>query len=54
MQSILFWPALVLVAGAVTAVPAVQNGGNRSLLYWLVLPSIVVGVAAFLTRFGAF
>lgn len=54
MHSILIWPALVIVAGAVTAIPAVQNGGNRSLLYWLVLPSIMVGVAAFFTRFGAF
>lgn len=54
MQSTLFWPALVIVAGAVTAVPAVQNGSNRSLLYWLVLPSILVGVAVFFTRLGAF
>jgi hypothetical protein len=54
MQPILFWPALVLVAGAVTAIPVVQNGSNRSFLYWVVLPSIVVGVAAFFTRLGAF
>lgn len=54
MHSILFWPALILVAGAASTAPAVQDGGNRSLLYWLVIPSLFVGVAAFVSRFGGF
>ena len=54
MHSILFWPALVLVAGVATTIPAVQDGGNRSLLYWLVIPSLFVGVAAIFSHFGGF
>lgn len=54
MHSFPFWSALVLVAGAATAVPAVQDGGNRPVLYWLVLPSLFVGVAAFSSHFGGF
>lgn len=54
MHSTLIWPALIVVAGATTAIPAVQDGGNRSLLYWVVLPSIAVGVAAFFTHLGSF
>ncbi len=54
MHPIVFWPALVLVAGTATSVPAVQDGGNRSLLYWFVIPSLFVGVAVFFSYFGGF
>jgi hypothetical protein len=54
MQSILFWPALALIAGAACTVPAVQDGGSRAVLYWLVLPSLFVGVAAIFSHFGGF
>ena len=54
MQSILLWPALMVLAGAAVAAPAVENASNRAILYWLVLPSLAVGVAAMFTRLGAF
>jgi hypothetical protein len=54
MQSILLWPALMVLAGAAVAAPAVENASNRAILYWLVLPSLAVGVAAMFTRMGAF
>ncbi len=54
MHALLALPALVLIAGVVTSVPAVHDGGNRAILYWLVLPSLVAGVAAMFTRFGGF
>ncbi len=54
MHSILVWPALAIVAGATASIPAVQDGGNRAILYWLVLPSLLVGVAAIFARFGGF
>jgi hypothetical protein len=53
MQSILLWPALMVLAGAAVAGPAMENPSNRAILYWFVLPSLVVGVAIF-TRMGAF
>ncbi len=54
MQSIILWPALMILAGAVVTAPAVENGSNRAILYWLVLPSLAVGVAAMFARIGAF
>lgn len=54
MNSILLWPTLILVAGVAATVPAVQDGGNRSVLYWLVIPSLFVGIAAFISHFGGF
>lgn len=54
MHTIPLWPALILIAGVVTFVPAVQDGENRSILYWLVVPTLVVSVAAIFTHFGGF
>lgn len=54
MHSILLWPALVVMAGVVTFVPAVEDGENRSILYWLVVPTLVVGAAAIFTHIGSF
>jgi hypothetical protein len=54
MQSILILPALMVLAGAVVTAPAVENSSNRSILYWLVLPSLAVGVVAMFARVGAF
>lgn len=54
MQSIIVWPALMVLAGAAVTAPAVQNASNRAILYWLVLPSLAVGVAAMFSRMGAF
>ena len=46
MHSILIWPALTVLAGSVISVPAVADAGRRSILYWVVLPSLAVGAAA--------
>jgi hypothetical protein len=54
MQSMLILPALIMLAGAVVTAPAVENSSNRAILYWLVLPSLAVGVAAMFARVGAF
>ena len=54
MQSILLWPALIILAGAAVTAPAIENGSNRAILYWLVLPSLAVGVATMFARLGAF
>ena len=54
MHSMLILPALMILAGAVVTAPAVENSSNRAILYWLVLPSLAVGVAAMFVRVGAF
>lgn len=54
MQSLLILPALMVLAGAAVTAPAVENASNRAILYWLVLPSLAVGVAAMFARVGAF
>jgi hypothetical protein len=54
MQSILLWPVLVVLAGAAVAAPSVQNPSNRAILYWVVLPSLAVGIAAMFSHLGGF
>ena len=54
MQSVLLWPVLIVLAGAAVTAPAMENPSNRAILYWLVLPTLAVGVAAMFTRLGAF
>ena len=54
MQSLYILPALMVLAGAAVTAPAVENPSNRAVLYWLVLPSLAVGVAAMFARVGAF
>ena len=54
MQSLLILPALMILAGAAVTAPAVENVSNRAILYWLVLPSLAVGLAAMFARVGAF
>jgi hypothetical protein len=46
MQSTLIWPALMVFAGAAVTAPSLQNVSNRAIVYWLVLPSLAVGVVA--------
>jgi hypothetical protein len=53
MHSIVFWPALTLLAGAAVTVPAVQDSGSRTLLYWVVLPTLALSVAALWVHGGA-
>ena len=54
MHSILLWPALMVLAGAMVSAPVVENSSNRAILYWFVLPSLAVGVAAVFSSLGAF
>ena len=54
MHSMLFWPALTVLAGAAISIPVVENSANRSILYWIVLPPIAVGVLAIFSHVNAF
>lgn len=54
MQPMLIWPTLGLLAAVATYIPAVNDGGNRTVLYWLVLPSLVMGAAAAVTHLGGY
>ena len=44
MQQILLWPTLAILAGASATIPIIQNSNTRTLLYWLVLSPLVVGL----------
>ncbi len=46
MQSNVIWPALTVLAVALASVPAMENAGNRSILYWVVVPSLLLGLVA--------
>ena len=46
MHSTVIWPALVFLAGAAASTPAIEDAGNRSLLYWVVIPTLLMGFAA--------
>lgn len=46
MQSMLMWPALIVLAGAAVTAPSIQNVCNRAILYWLILPTLAVGIVA--------
>jgi hypothetical protein len=54
MNSLVVWPALTVLAIALASVPAVEDAGNRSLLYWVVVPSLLAGVCAVCLHVGAF
>lgn len=47
----LIWPVLILVTGVVTTVPALEGEGNRSILYWVLLPALLFSVAALICQF---
>jgi hypothetical protein len=51
MYTPIIWPVLVLVTGVVTAVSVLESEGNRSILYWVLLPCLVFGVAALIYQF---
>jgi hypothetical protein len=46
MHTLLMWSVLIAITAVVTAVPVVENEGNRSILYWLLVPSLLFGAAA--------
>jgi len=52
MHSIVLWPFLTLAASAIALVPTVEDSGHRSLLFWLIIPPLLVGVLTVCTRLG--
>lgn len=46
MHSILIWPVLTILAGTVATAPTLEDAGNRSLVYWMIVPSLLVAFAA--------
>jgi len=46
MHTLLMWSVLVVMTCVVTTVPVVEDEGNRSILYWVVVPSLLFGAAA--------
>jgi len=53
-QPLLLWPALILLAGAAATAPTMENASNRAILYWLILPSLAVGIAAMFSHVRGF
>lgn len=54
MHATLFWPALTLIAGGAVSIPLVENAANRSVLYWIVLPPIAVGLLTIFSHVNSF
>lgn len=52
MHSTLIWPALTVFAGAAVFVPAVEDSGLRTILYWIVLPSLLLGLVVVFAHLG--
>jgi len=46
MHSIVLWPVLTFVAGAVALAATVEDSAHRSFFYWLVLPPLLLGALA--------
>ena len=54
MHSILSSTAYIALATALATAPAVENNGSRSVLYWVIVPSLVVSVVAIFSHTTAF
>jgi uncharacterized membrane protein YoaK (UPF0700 family) len=52
MHSILLWPILTFVAGAIACAVIVEDSSNRSFFYWFILPSLLLGALAAYSRFA--
>jgi hypothetical protein len=46
MHSMTLWPFLTLVATAIAFAPTILDYGQRSLVYWLIIPPLLAGVLA--------
>jgi hypothetical protein len=44
MQHFLLWPTLTILAGAYATIPVVRNSNTRSILYWVVLSPLALGL----------
>jgi len=54
MNSVLSSTVLMALAGVLATAPAVEDTVNRSILYWVMVPSLVVSVAAICSQMAAF
>jgi membrane protein DedA with SNARE-associated domain len=54
MHSILIWPALTVLAGAIASVPAIEDASNRAILYWVIVPSLLVGAVVVCSHIVSF
>jgi hypothetical protein len=52
MQSMALWPFLALMAAGLAFVPTIEDSGYRSLVYWLVIPPLVVGMLVASSHLG--
>ena len=52
MHSMVLWPFLTLLAAAIAFVPTIEDSGQRSLVFWLVVPALLAGVIAAFSNFG--
>jgi hypothetical protein len=46
MQHVFLWPTLAILAGATATIPIVQNSTSRTVLYWLVVSPLALGLAS--------
>jgi hypothetical protein len=46
MQQYILWPTLAILAGASATIPAVQNATMRTVLYWVVLSPLALGLVS--------
>jgi hypothetical protein len=51
MHSFVLWPVLAFAAGAVACAATIEDSFNRSVLYWVVLPPLMVGILAVCSHF---
>jgi hypothetical protein len=52
MHSFILWPVLALAAGAVACAATIEDSFSRSVVYWLVLPPLAVGILAVCSHFA--
>ncbi len=52
MHSLVLWPLLTLGAASIAFVPTIESSGQRSLVYWLIIPPLIAGVLAACSRCG--
>ena len=54
MHTILTSAALIVPAAVLVTAPTVEDAGNRSILYWVVIPPMLFGLVAVGTHIVAF
>ena len=52
MHSMVLWPFLALLAGGVVLVPTIEDSGQRSFVYWVIIPPLLAGILAAWAHFG--